>query len=51
VPKIIERVEAFYDVQEVEFGRVYRWCPGYLVLECECGERRSVSAGMPYCAE
>ena len=51
--KIIERVEAFYDVQEVEFGRVYRWSPGYLVLECECGESLSLSACMPssYCPE
>jgi len=50
VAKVIGRVEASYDVQEVQFGKVYRWCPECLVLECECGERLSLSAFMPYCA-
>jgi len=37
--RVIERVTEYYDVQEVEFGKVYRWCPELVVLECECGER------------
>lgn len=37
--KVIERVEACYDVQEVEFGKVYRWRPPRVVVECDCGER------------
>lgn len=37
---IIERVAAHYEVQEVEeFGRVYRWCPESVLVECECGKR------------
>jgi hypothetical protein len=24
---VIERVEAHYEVQDVEMGKVYRWCP------------------------
>ena len=34
----IERTEGHYEVQEVEFGRVYRWYPGCVNIECECGE-------------
>jgi len=37
--KIIERVEARYDVREVPFGKVYEWHPAYVVLECDCGEK------------
>lgn len=33
--KIVERIPAHYEVQEVEdLGRVYRWCPEQIVLEC-----------------
>ena len=42
--KVTERVEGSYEVQEMEFSRIYKWYPGYLVLECECGERLSLSA-------
>ncbi len=35
----IERTEGHYEVQEVDFGRVYRWCPGCVNIECECGAR------------
>ncbi|HZY64743.1 MAG TPA: hypothetical protein VFE21_02550 [Rubrobacteraceae bacterium] len=34
--KIVERIPAHYEVQEVEdFGRSYRWCPEQIVLECD----------------
>ena len=35
----VERLEGRYEVEEVEFGMVYRWCPECLVVECECDER------------
>ena len=34
-----------YEVQEVDFGRVYRWCPGRIDTDCECGERLNLTAG------
>ena len=39
--KIVERIPAHYEAQEVEdFGQVYRWCPEQVVLECgACGTR------------
>ena len=36
VSQIIERVEAHYEVQAVELGTVYRWCPESVVIECDC---------------
>ncbi|MBA3474510.1 MAG: hypothetical protein H0T57_15040 [Rubrobacter sp.] len=37
--KVIERVAEHYDMQEVEFGRSYSWCPECVVVECKCGKR------------
>jgi hypothetical protein len=38
--RVIERIAEHYDVQEVPFGRAYRWSPEQVVIECsECGKR------------
>jgi hypothetical protein len=37
--RAVEHVEGHYDVQEVEFGRVYWWCPECVVVECKCAKR------------
>ncbi len=42
--KIIERVEAHYEVREVPFGKVYEWHPAYITVECECGEKLTLTA-------
>jgi hypothetical protein len=42
--KIIERVEAHYVGREIPFGKVYKWHPAYLALECDCGEQLILSA-------
>ena len=42
--KIIERIPAHYETQQVvqDLGRVYRWCPEQVVLECSaCGTKKS----------
>ncbi len=39
----VERAEGHYEVQEVDFGRVYRWNPGRVDIECECGERLNLT--------
>ena len=41
---IVERIKAHYDIQEVEFGRVYRWRPERVVVDCDCGEKLTLSA-------
>jgi DNA-directed RNA polymerase subunit M/transcription elongation factor TFIIS len=51
VAKIIERVQAHYDVQEVEMGKVYKWCPETVLIECGCGEEPVLSASRTTCGE
>ncbi len=46
---IIERSEGHYEVQDVEFGRVYRWRPERVVVECDCGERSAVTPSISTC--
>ena len=41
--RVVERVAGRYTVEEVEdFGRVYRWSPESVVMECECGRRTAL---------
>jgi hypothetical protein len=51
--KVIEYVEAGYEVEEVEFGKVYRWCPESVVIECDCKQSFTVegakNASCPRC--
>jgi hypothetical protein len=43
VVQVIERAAWRYEAQDEGFGRVYRWYPGYVVIECECGERLTLT--------
>jgi hypothetical protein len=42
--KIVERVQAHYENREMPFGKVYAWHPAYVTLECDCGEKVTLSA-------
>lgn len=45
----LERIDGHYEVQDVEFGQVYKWCPECVVIECECGERATLTSSMSTC--
>ena len=49
--KVIECVKAHYEVQDLEMGKVYRWCPERAVVECTCGEQVTLSASRSTCTE
>jgi hypothetical protein len=51
VAKVIERLDACYEVQEVQFGKVYKWHPERIVLECDCGQRLTLTASITTCLE
>jgi hypothetical protein len=51
VAKVIERVEAHYEVRDVEMGKVYRWRPESVVLECGCGGRLHLNGSVTSCEE
>jgi hypothetical protein len=51
--KVIDRLEACYEVEEMEFGTVVRWCPESVVIECDCRQSFTVKgakdASCPSC--
>jgi Zn finger protein HypA/HybF involved in hydrogenase expression len=49
--QVIERTEGHYDVQEVQFGTVYRWCPECVMVECDCGESPTLTRSESTCPE
>lgn len=46
---VIERTEGRYEVQEVEFGKVYRWLPERLMVGCGCGRTLSLTTSETSC--
>jgi hypothetical protein len=47
---MIERIIAHYEIQDVEMGKVYRWCPESVVVECEeCAENTTLTASKRAC--
>lgn len=33
-----ERIEGHYEVERIPYGTVYKWTPGYVLVECDCGQ-------------
>ncbi len=50
VVRVLECVGAHCEVQDVQRARVYRWRPATIVLECECGERTTLTSSNTACA-
>jgi hypothetical protein len=50
VVSVLECVGEHYEVQEVPRARVYKWCPAAVLLECECGERPTLTSSRTTCA-
>jgi hypothetical protein len=51
VAKIIERARARYEVEEAEYGKVFRWQPETVVVECGCGEETALTPFKTACKE
>lgn len=47
--KVIERIEGYYEAQEVPFGMVYKWFSECVVVECGCGARTYLTSSMTTC--
>jgi hypothetical protein len=37
--QVIEYLDEHYEIQEIPFGRSYKWCPECVVVVCACGKR------------
>jgi hypothetical protein len=48
VVDVIERSGGRYQVQDVAFGQVYKWCLE-CVVQCDCGERSIVTPSATTC--
>ena len=46
---VIERTEGHYEVYEFPYGKDYTWNPECVMVECECGERLSLTATETIC--
>src|SRR5215212_10506556 len=42
--QIVERVQAHYESREMPFATVYEWHTALVALECDCGEKVTLSA-------
>jgi hypothetical protein len=42
--RILEHVQAHYENREMPFGKVYQWHPAAVALECDCGEKVTLTA-------
>ncbi len=51
VAKVIERVRARYEIEDVKHGKVYKWQPETVVVECTCGEKMSLTDSETTCKE
>jgi hypothetical protein len=49
--KVIETISGCFEPEEVPFGVVYRWNPGYVLLECGCSERLTLTCYITSCSE
>ena len=49
--KVIECAQARYEVQDVELGKVYKWRPKHVLVECRCGQRLSLTPSTTSCVE
>lgn len=50
--RVVEHIEGRYEAEDVEYGRVYRWHPGSVVLKCACGvQRLTLTASATTCDE
>jgi hypothetical protein len=47
--KVLERLEGHYETQDVSFGKVYRWCPQCVVIQCVCGEKVTLASSRTIC--
>lgn len=45
----LELTEGHYEVHEAPYGKIYAWQPGYVTVECECGEKLSFTSFKATC--
>jgi hypothetical protein len=51
--RIVKAIAAHYETHEVPFGRSYEWHPEYIIVECECGQKLTLTStsNLPSCPQ
>ena len=47
--KVKVRVEGHYEVQELPYGKDYKWVPAHALIECDCGQAMDVDTRHTIC--
>ena len=47
--QLVKLIKAHYEAKEVRFGKVYRWRLERRVIECECGEKPTLTGSVSVC--
>jgi hypothetical protein len=48
--QVVECIGERYELQDAEMGKVYKWCPAIVTVECGCGERLTLTPSRTTCA-
>lgn len=46
---VLEHTGGRYDVRDTEFGRSYKWVPDRVVVDCDCGEKATLTRSATAC--
>ena len=46
---VIECVEGYYEVEHTSYGHAYIWRPEHVVVECDCGEKVTLTTSETVC--
>jgi hypothetical protein len=46
---VIRQAKGHYEVEEVPYGKDFKWCPDCVVVECDCGQRLELTASETIC--
>lgn len=49
--KVKVRVEGHYEVEEIPYGKDYRWVPAHALVECDCGRVMDVDSHHTVCPD
>lgn len=47
--KVKVKIEGHYEVEEIPYGKDYRWVPAHALIECDCGRVMDVDSRHTVC--
>ena len=47
--KVKVKIEGHYEVEEIAYGKDYKWVPAHALIECDCGRTMDTDARHTIC--